>query len=79
MRCNAMQCPLSLWLRRYDPTIGSMHALFLAAGPDFVRGHRVEAFQNIHISTIIGRILDLELPPNNGSEKVAAMVLGSGA
>lgn len=51
----------------YDNTGKAMQALFVAAGPAFSRGERVEAFKNIHIYELLNAVMGTEPVPNDGS------------
>jgi predicted AlkP superfamily pyrophosphatase or phosphodiesterase len=54
----------------YDPRLRSMHGLFIAAGPQFRRGVRVPAFENVHLYEMIARVLGLTPAPNDGRADV---------
>ncbi len=51
----------------YDRFLPSMQALFIAQGPAFKQGVKVEAFENIHIYPLITHMLDLEPASVDGS------------
>lgn len=51
----------------YDNNEKAMQALFIAHGPAFKQGEKVEAFQNIHIYELINHLMDTEPAPNDGS------------
>ena len=58
----------------YDPMLNSMHALFLARGPHFKSGFTAEQFENIHVYSILCRILSLKPASNDGDwEKVRGL------
>lgn len=62
----------------YDPTLASMRALFLAAGPAFREGVVVPPFQNIHVYELMTHILTLAPAPNDGSlDSVRVMLRAS--
>jgi predicted AlkP superfamily pyrophosphatase or phosphodiesterase len=44
----------------WDPRMPEMHGVFLAAGPGLRRGVVVPAFENIHIYSLVARLLDIE-------------------
>ncbi len=51
----------------YDNMEKAMQAFFIAHGPDFMDGEKVEAFQNIHIYELINDLMDTKPAPNDGS------------
>jgi predicted AlkP superfamily pyrophosphatase or phosphodiesterase len=51
----------------YPPDLPSMRALFLARGPVFARGSVVEPFQNIHLYSLLTRILGLRPAMTDGT------------
>ncbi|XP_053394488.1 uncharacterized protein LOC123525750 isoform X2 [Mercenaria mercenaria] len=51
----------------YDNIYKSMHALFLAHGPDFKQNVAVDPFENIELYNLMADILRLEPAPNNGT------------
>ena len=51
----------------WDNTAPSMRALFVAAGPSFRTGAVVEPFQNIHVYSLMAKILGLTPAPNDGT------------
>ncbi|HEV2291148.1 MAG TPA: nucleotide pyrophosphatase/phosphodiesterase family protein [Gemmatimonadales bacterium] len=59
----------------YDNALPAMRALFVAEGPDFKRGARVGAFQNIHVYDLLARLLHLTPAPNDGSPDSTAAML----
>ncbi|MBI3004670.1 MAG: alkaline phosphatase family protein [Ignavibacteriales bacterium] len=50
----------------YDPRLPSMHALFLARGPVFKQRFVAEPFENIHVYSLLCKILSLTTAPNDG-------------
>jgi predicted AlkP superfamily pyrophosphatase or phosphodiesterase len=50
----------------YPPELPSMRALFIARGPAFDRGAVVEPFQNIHIYSLVVKILGLRPAATDG-------------
>jgi hypothetical protein len=44
-----------------------MGALFVATGPDFRAGAVVPPFQNIHVYSLLARLLGVTPAPNDGS------------
>jgi predicted AlkP superfamily pyrophosphatase or phosphodiesterase len=59
----------------YDPSLKSMHGVFVAAGPAFKQGVTVPAFENIHIYNALARALGVAPAPNDGSLDVARSLL----
>jgi predicted AlkP superfamily pyrophosphatase or phosphodiesterase len=59
----------------YDPTLMSMRAMFVAAGPAFRSGVTVPAFENIHIYNALAQLLRVTPAPNDGGTEVAQRVL----
>ncbi|WP_010249386.1 alkaline phosphatase family protein [Myroides injenensis] len=61
----------------FDPkTVKEMHAIFLASGPQFKNGVKVESFENVNVYPIITNILGLEIQDEiDGTSKVADEVL----
>jgi len=56
----------------YDPTLKSMHGLFVAAGPGVREGVRAPAFELIHVYNFLCALLDLKPAPNDGDPSVTA-------
>jgi predicted AlkP superfamily pyrophosphatase or phosphodiesterase len=56
----------------YDPTLKSMHGLFVAAGPQVREGVRASAFENIHVYNFLCALLELKPAPNDGDPNVTA-------
>ena len=54
----------------YDPTLRSMHGVFVAAGPGVREGVRAPAFENIHVYNFLCALLELKPAPNNGNPSV---------
>ena len=50
----------------YDTHLDSMHAIFVAAGPDFKERLVIEPFENIQIYNLMCRILGLKPAANDG-------------
>jgi predicted AlkP superfamily pyrophosphatase or phosphodiesterase len=53
----------------YDPTVRSMHGLFVAAGPRLRSGLRVPPFENIHVYDLMCELLGLTPAPNDGDPR----------
>ncbi|KAM0932689.1 putative nucleotide diphosphatase [Dioscorea sansibarensis] len=51
----------------YDNAYFSMRTIFVGHGPQFAKGMKVPAFENVEIYNLIASILNLEGAPNNGS------------
>lgn len=54
----------------YDPTLRSMHGLFVAAGPGVRQGLVVEPFENVHVYDFLCALLKLTPAPNDGDTRV---------
>jgi predicted AlkP superfamily pyrophosphatase or phosphodiesterase len=63
----------------YDPTLKSMHGLFVAAGPRVREGVRAPAFENIHIYHFLCALLDLRPALNDGDPSVTEGFLRPGS
>lgn len=50
----------------YDPWEPEMKAFFLAYGPSFKKGKRINAFQNIHVYELMCKLLNLKPALNDG-------------
>ena len=59
----------------YDPALRSMHALFVAAGPEVREGVLAEPFENIHIYDFLCAILKLTPAKNDGNPDVTRAFL----
>lgn len=55
----------------YDNAVDSIQGLFVAAGPAFNRGLRVERFRSVDVYELMCEILDLTPRPNDGSRQAA--------
>lgn len=51
----------------YERNLTSMHALFVASGPDFKTGILVDAFENVHIYPLLSHVLGLKPAESDGS------------
>ena len=51
----------------FDPNALEMRALFLAAGPSFLSGVKIEVFDNVDVYPLIMKLLKLPEEPNDGS------------
>lgn len=51
----------------FDNLLPSMGALFVATGPDFRTGAVVPPFQNIHVYSLLAKLLGVTPAPNDGS------------
>lgn len=49
--------------------------IFYARGPQIKKGYRIPAFKNIHVYSLVARLLDLDLPPQDGDPKVLSSVI----
>jgi predicted AlkP superfamily pyrophosphatase or phosphodiesterase len=59
----------------YDPTLKSMHGVFVAAGPGVREGVRAPAFENIHVYNFLCALLELKPAPNDGDPSVTEQFL----
>ena len=50
----------------YDPSEKKMQAFFLAHGPAFKKGIRIDAFQNIHLYELMNHLMNTTPAPNDG-------------
>lgn len=63
----------------FDNRDEQMHAFFLAAGPDFKEGERIDVFESIHLYELMAYLLDLNPAPNDGSlDSVRVLLEGEG-
>lgn len=59
----------------YDNAAPEMQALFIAHGPGVVPGRRVSSLRNVDVHTLLGRLLGLEIPTDDGDDRLARAVL----
>jgi predicted AlkP superfamily pyrophosphatase or phosphodiesterase len=59
----------------YDNALRSMQATFIASGPAVQRGITVPAFDNIHVYSLVCRILGVRPAPNDGSLQPVRVML----
>lgn len=59
----------------YDPSLPSMHGLFIATGPRLRSGVRVKAFTNIHLYDLMCAVLGLTPAKNDGDPEVTRDML----
>jgi predicted AlkP superfamily pyrophosphatase or phosphodiesterase len=59
----------------FDPAYRSMHALFVAAGPDVRRGLTVPSMANVHVYNFLCDVLKLTPAPNDGDPAVVRRFL----
>lgn len=59
----------------YDPMDPEMNAFFSATGPAFRSGHRIEAFETIHIYELMCNILGIKPAANDGNFSVLRPIL----
>lgn len=59
----------------YDNAAPEMQALFIAHGPGVVAGRRIETLRNVDIHALLGRLLGLTLPADDGDDRLARAVL----
>ena len=51
----------------YDPSLASMRATFIAAGPSFRAGSSLPAFDNVDVYPLLAHLLNIAPAPNDGS------------
>jgi predicted AlkP superfamily pyrophosphatase or phosphodiesterase len=60
----------------YDPVkVKEMYGIFYARGPRIKAGKKVKAFKNIHVYPFIASVLEVKLPPIDGSQEVLKPIL----
>lgn len=59
----------------YAPEAPEMRALFVAHGPAFRQGAVLPAFDNVHVYSLLARLLDMEPADNDGDPAVLAPAL----
>ncbi|HUR59752.1 MAG TPA: alkaline phosphatase family protein, partial [Opitutaceae bacterium] len=59
----------------YDPSVRSMHGIFIAHGPAFRRGAEISAVENIHVYNLLCAVLKLKPASNDGDERLVRSVL----
>ncbi|RAL37129.1 hypothetical protein DM860_004051 [Cuscuta australis] len=59
----------------YDNGFFSMRTIFIAHGPRFARGRKVQSFENVQIYNLVTEILNLTGAPNNGTSSFPDEVL----
>jgi predicted AlkP superfamily pyrophosphatase or phosphodiesterase len=59
----------------YDNGLPSMHGIFIAHGPAFLKGVVVESFENIHLYALLADVLGLRAAPNDGNLQTARTAL----
>lgn len=59
----------------YDNAAPEMRALFIAHGPGVVAGRRIETLRNVDVHALLGRLLGLTLPADDGDDRLARAVL----
>ena len=59
----------------YDPSNSDMRTIFLAYGPAFRAGEKLPPVENIHIYSLLCRLLDIEPSANAGDVSVFSSVL----
>jgi predicted AlkP superfamily pyrophosphatase or phosphodiesterase len=59
----------------YDPTLPSMHGLFIATGPRLRSGVSVKAFKNIHVYDLMCAVLGLTPAKNDGDPAITRDML----
>jgi len=59
----------------YDPAALSMRSLFIASGPSFKSGMKIDPFENIHVYEMLAKVLGLEPAENDGDPDVLSPIL----
>ena len=59
----------------FDPMSREMHPFFLATGPSFRKGESFEAFENVHIYSLLCELLGIEPALNSGKLRAVASML----
>lgn len=52
-----------------------MHPFFMARGPAFRSGYQGDVFDNVDVYPLVGKIIGLRCPPNNGSFAIVSQLL----
>lgn len=62
----------------FDNGLMSMKTIFIASGPSFKKGYRLQSsIKSVDIYPLLCHLLDLEPAPNNGSfQKIAPLLQG---
>jgi predicted AlkP superfamily pyrophosphatase or phosphodiesterase len=67
--------PIAGGTHGYDNTFASMQALFIADGPAFKDGARVDTVMNLDVYELVCRLLGLTPAPNDGSfERIKSVI-----
>jgi len=59
----------------FDNKEKDMQGIFVAHGPNFVGGSKIEAFENVHIYTMMCRLLNIEPATNDGNPEVLNSII----
>lgn len=59
----------------FDNQEKEMHALFVAAGPDFKKGFRMKTFENVHLYELMTHLLSIEPAKTDGSLDSVSVML----
>lgn len=59
----------------YEPSVRSMHGIFIAAGPSFRQGVTVPAFENVEVYDVLATALRVTPAPNDGSGAIAKRIM----
>lgn len=51
----------------YDPINKDMHGIFIATGPSFKKGLKINSIENIHIYNLLTKIMNIMPSPNDGN------------
>ncbi|AXI84290.1 alkaline phosphatase family protein [Xylella taiwanensis] len=61
----------------FDPTLPSMHAVFLAHGPSFIPGTLLNPISNVDVYPLLARLLGIPAAPNDGDPRALLPALRS--
>jgi len=59
----------------FDNMETEMHAIFVANGPDFKSGYRMQAFQNVHLYALMAHLLEVEPAQTDGNLNTVSVML----
>jgi len=59
----------------YDPSLGSMHGIFVAHGPAFRRGITLPTVENVHVYNLLCAVLGVTPAPNSGDDRLVRSAL----
>jgi predicted AlkP superfamily pyrophosphatase or phosphodiesterase len=59
----------------YDPSLRSMHGIFVAHGPAFRHGITLPAVENVHVYNLLCAVLGVTPAPNSGDDRLVRSAL----